>query len=70
MRESIFFVNGAGLVCDQKTAKFFVPYGRIHSRTHGRKGSLLKVREGNYKREPGGARVESACRESVLLEMF
>jgi hypothetical protein len=41
-------VNGAGSVCDQKTSKFFVLHGRVHGRTHGCKGSLLKVREGKY----------------------
>jgi hypothetical protein len=29
-------------------------WGRIHGRTRGCKGSLLKVREGKYEREQGG----------------
>jgi hypothetical protein len=61
------FVNGGSVVCDQKTSKFLVPNGRIHGRTHGYKGSLLKVREGKYKREHDGAHLESAGRESMLL---
>jgi hypothetical protein len=40
-------------------------HGRIHSRTRGYKWSLLKVREGNYKREHGGPQwnleAERAC---------
>jgi hypothetical protein len=32
------------------------PMGRIHGRTHGCKWSLLKVREGKYKREHEGPR--------------
>jgi hypothetical protein len=43
-------------VCDQKTSKFFVPCGRIHDRTRGYQGSLLKVRDGKYK---GEVQVES-----------
>jgi hypothetical protein len=35
---------------------FCVPLGRIHSRTCGCKGSLLKVREGKCKREHCGCR--------------
>jgi hypothetical protein len=50
-------------VCDQKTSKFFVLCGRIHGRTHGYKWSLLKIREGKYKGEHGGAQVESGGRE-------
>jgi hypothetical protein len=41
--------------------------GKIHGRTHGCKWSLLKVREGKYKREQGGAQVESGGGESMLL---
>jgi hypothetical protein len=37
--------SGTGAICDQKTSKFFVPYGKIHGRTLGCKGSLLKVRK-------------------------
>jgi hypothetical protein len=32
------------------------PTGRIHGRTHGCKGSLLKIRKGKFKRELGGCR--------------
>jgi hypothetical protein len=32
--------------------------GRIHNRTHGYKWSILKVREGKYKGELGGAQEE------------
>jgi hypothetical protein len=60
-------MNGAGAVCDQKTSKSFVPHGRIHGRTHGCKGRLLKVKEGKYKREHGGAQMESGGRESMLF---
>jgi hypothetical protein len=60
-------VNGTCAACDLKTSKFFVLHGRIHGRTCGCKGRLLKVRDGKYKREHGGALVESAGRESRLL---
>jgi hypothetical protein len=50
--------------------KFFVLCGRIHGRTCGCKGSLLKVREGKYKGEHGGAQVrEHASLVHVLLEL-
>jgi hypothetical protein len=49
-------VNSTGSICAQKTSKFFVSHGRIHGRTCGCKGSLLKVREEKYKREHGGHR--------------
>jgi hypothetical protein len=55
-------VNGAGAVCDQKISKFFVQCGRIHDRTCGYKGSLLKIRERKYKGEHGG------CRQSLLAD--
>jgi hypothetical protein len=43
--------------CDQENFQILgVPLGRIHSRTHGYNWSLLKVREGNYKRKHGGPR--------------
>jgi hypothetical protein len=61
-----------GGICDQKTSKFCVPQGRIHDRTHGYKWSLLKVREGKYKREHGGnleAEEESASLLQVLLKL-
>jgi hypothetical protein len=60
-------VNSACAVCDQETSKFFVLCERIHGGTHGCKWSLLKVRDGKYKREHDGAQVESAGRESMLL---
>jgi hypothetical protein len=41
---------------DQKTSKFFVPRGRIQGRKRGCIRSLLKVREGKYKRDHGGHR--------------
>jgi hypothetical protein len=59
-------VNSAGSLCDQKNFRFFVPHGRIHGRTCGNKGSLLNVREENYKRERGTAQVESRGRKSML----
>jgi hypothetical protein len=59
-------VNDHGSICDQKIFKFFVLSGRIHGRTHGCKGSLLKVREGKCKGELGGVQVESRGRESML----
>jgi hypothetical protein len=36
-----------------------IPPERIHSRTHGCKGSLLKVREDKYKEKHGEAQVEA-----------
>jgi hypothetical protein len=41
--------------------------GRIHYRTCECKWSLLKVRKGKYKRENGGAQVESGGKENMLL---
>jgi hypothetical protein len=55
-------VTSAGAVCDQKTSKFFVQSG-----TCGCKWSLLKVKEGEYKRECGGAQMESRGREHASL---
>jgi hypothetical protein len=54
---------------DQKTSTFFVSHWEesIHSGTCGYKWSLLKVREGKYKREHGGALVESGGKDSMLL---
>jgi hypothetical protein len=44
------------------------PTGRIHHRTHVMgKWSLLKIRKGKYKRDGGGAQVESGDQKSVLL---
>jgi hypothetical protein len=40
-----------GAVCDQKISKLFCPIAG-----HMSVMSLLKVREGNYKRRPGGTR--------------
>jgi hypothetical protein len=41
--------------------------GRIHGRTYGHKGSLLNVKEAKYKKELGGAEVESGAQERELL---
>jgi hypothetical protein len=41
--------------------------GRIHCRTHGCKGSLLKVREEKYKGEHGGHRGVCQQREGAFL---
>jgi hypothetical protein len=41
--------------------------GTIHGRTHRCKESLLKFREGKYKKEHGGAQVDSGGREGVSL---
>jgi hypothetical protein len=60
-------VNGAGVVCDQKTSKFFVLCGRIHGRTRGYNCNFLKVREGKYKGKHDGAQVEAGSRESMFL---
>jgi hypothetical protein len=43
------------------------PTERIHGRTRGCKWSLLKVRDGKYKREHAGTQVESGGRESVKI---
>jgi hypothetical protein len=43
-----------------------VPWGRIDGRTCGYKWSLLKVREGKYEREHGGAQVESGGRGACV----
>jgi hypothetical protein len=47
-----------------------VPFGKIYSRTHGCKWSLLTVREGKYEREHGGLRwnleAQKACVSSPL----
>jgi hypothetical protein len=60
-------VNGSCTVCNQKTFKFFVLYGRICGRTHGYRWSSVKVRERKYKREHDGAQVESRGREHISL---
>jgi hypothetical protein len=52
-------VNGAGSVCDQKTSKFFVPWGRIQGRTRGCKWNLLNIRKGKHKGKHGWAQVET-----------
>jgi hypothetical protein len=44
-----------------------VSLGRIHGRTHECKWSLLKVREGKYKRKHGGSQIESGERECASL---
>jgi hypothetical protein len=44
-----------GGVCDQKTSKFFVSCRENPWQHMWCKWSLLKVREGKYKREHGGA---------------
>jgi hypothetical protein len=36
-------VNSAGSVCDQKSSKVFVLWGRIHGRTCGYKWDLVKL---------------------------
>jgi hypothetical protein len=59
-------VNCAGSLCDQRNFRFFVPHGRIHGRTRGCKGSLLKGMEFTKGSLVGG-QVESAVRERVLL---
>jgi hypothetical protein len=43
-------------VCDQKTFKFFVSFGRIHGRTCRCKWSILKVKEGKSKESMVGPR--------------
>jgi hypothetical protein len=63
-------VNSAGPVCDQKTSKFFVPCGRIHGRICWHKWSLLKVREGKYKRGAWLYQVESGGQEDSCSFRF
>jgi hypothetical protein len=46
-----------------------MPSERIHGRTHGYKGSLLKVRKGKYKEKHAGAQVESASPECMLCPL-
>jgi hypothetical protein len=43
------------------------PLGRMHGRTHGCKGSLLKVRGEKYKGKHGGVQVEATSQERVSL---
>jgi hypothetical protein len=47
-----------------------VPCGRTHGRTHRCKWSLLKFKEGNYKREHGGPRWKLEARDNVSLFQF
>jgi hypothetical protein len=58
-------VNGAGSACDQKTFKFFSRVEESMARHVGVKGSLLKVREGKYKKKHGDA--GAVCLKRVLL---
>jgi hypothetical protein len=55
-----FHINGiTHFVCSLWSEDFqilCVPQGRMHGRTRGCKWSLLKVREGKYKRGHGGTR--------------
>jgi hypothetical protein len=56
-------VNGNSAVCDQKISKFFVSHWEESIAGHVGVKSLLKVREGKYKRE----QVVAGSREQVLL---
>jgi hypothetical protein len=47
-----------------------VPQGRIHGKTRGCKWSLLKFREGNYKREHGGCRWNLEAERASLLQVL
>jgi hypothetical protein len=58
--------NGAGVVCDQKTSKFFVTHQKESMAGHvGVKGGyLLKARDEKYKEKYGSAQMEVRSQES------
>jgi hypothetical protein len=47
-----------------------VPFGKIYSRTHGCKWSLLTVREGKYEREHGGLRWNLEAQKACVSSPF
>jgi hypothetical protein len=61
------YVNGAGLVCDQRTSKFFVPCGGIHGRTHGCKGSFFKSQGRETQEGAWWVLMETEGRQHALL---
>jgi hypothetical protein len=54
----------------RRLANSLYPPGRIHGRTRGCKGNLLKVREEEYKGKHGGAQMEAERACYLLFRYF
>jgi hypothetical protein len=69
-KEACGNVNSNGAVCDLKDFHIVcVPRGRIHGRTCGWKGSLLKVRGGKLQKGAWWDQVEAGSRERVFFSL-
>jgi hypothetical protein len=56
MRMLCKYVSSSGTASAEDYQILCVPHGGIYGRIHGYKWSLLKVKEGKYKREHGGTK--------------